>query len=107
MEGNAGTTNAVFTIYLSSPPAAGQQVRVNVATQDQSATAGSDYTAVNTTLVFGPGEVSKQVIVPVTGDLTGENFEEFLLNIAAPKNGPAIVADKRGRAFINDEEGHF
>jgi Calx-beta domain len=107
MEGNAGTSNAVFTIYLSSPPAAGQQVTVSARTQDENATAGSDYTAVNTTVVFGPGEISKQVIVPINGDLTGEGLEQFLLNIQVPRNAPAVVADKRGRAFINDEEGPF
>jgi hypothetical protein len=42
-EGSSGATNAVFTLSLSSP--SGQNVSVNVATQDGTATAGVDYVA--------------------------------------------------------------
>src|SRR6185295_14876694 len=56
VEGNNGTTNAVFTVTLSNPSAS--TVTVDYATSDGSATtADNDYVAIATTpLSFAPGE---------------------------------------------------
>ena len=66
VEGDSGTTNAVFTVSLST--ASSNTVTVHYATADGTATAPSDYTATSGTLTFGPGETSKPVSVPVKGD---------------------------------------
>src|SRR5262245_19175302 len=50
VEGNAGTTNAVFTVTISPAPSA--MLMVNYTTADGTATAGSDYGASNGTLTF-------------------------------------------------------
>jgi hypothetical protein len=49
-EGNAGTTNATFTVTLSA--ASGQPVTVNFATANNTALAPGDYTAASGTLTF-------------------------------------------------------
>ena len=49
-----GTTPAVFSVALSATSS--QTVTVNYATRNNSAVAGSDYTATSGTLSFGPGE---------------------------------------------------
>jgi len=54
VEGNAGTTNAVFTVTLS--PASASTVTVSAITSNLTATAGSDYTLAGpTTITFTPG----------------------------------------------------
>src|SRR5207249_2118706 len=53
MEGNSGTTNAVFLVVLSRPSQ--QPVTVDFATMDGSAVEGRDYVADSGTLTFAPG----------------------------------------------------
>ena len=99
-EGNAGTTQAVFTI--TRPSGAGH-ASVRYATADGSATAVSgDYQAVSDTLTFLPGETRKAVAVPVTGDRLGEPDESFVLNLSNPTG--AGIADGQGRAHVRDDE---
>jgi len=65
-EGNAGSANASFTVALS--PAASGTVTVEYATANNTALAGSDYTATSGTLTFSVGETMKTATVPVTGE---------------------------------------
>src|SRR3954466_3644034 len=84
VEGNSGTTYAVFTVTLS--PAATQTVTVTYGTASGTATTGRDFTAATGTLTFSPGQTSNPVYVPVTGDLAYEADETFALNLANPVN---------------------
>jgi len=105
-EGNSGTTNAVFTVSLSS--AASTVVSVDYATANGTATAGTDYTAIPpTTLTFNPGETSKTITVPVNGDNQVELNETFFLNLSnLQANGSNVtLADNQGQGTItNDDE---
>jgi hypothetical protein len=104
-EGNSGTTNAVFTISLSS--AASTVVSVNYATANGTATAGTDYTAIpTTTLTFNPGETSKTITVPVNGDNQVELNETFFLNLSnLQANGSNVtLADNQGQGTINNDD---
>ena len=56
-EGNSGTKNETFTITLST--AATSNVTVNYATRNDTATAGSDYTAASGKLTFAPGQTQQ------------------------------------------------
>jgi hypothetical protein len=99
-EGDAGTTNAVFTVTLTA--ASGQVVTVNAATADGTAKAGSDYTSVNVTLTFNPGETTKTVTVPIVGDTIGEPDENFFVNLSNPVN--ATLNDTQGLGTILDSQ---
>ena len=73
-------------------------VRVGVAyaTQDGTATAGEDYTRAMGTLVFAPGEVKREVFIPVHQDEVMEEDETFRLRLSVPEHarlldGEAIV----------------
>ncbi|NCS37921.1 MAG: endo-1,3-1,4-beta-glycanase ExsH [Microcystis aeruginosa BS13-10] len=104
-EGNSGTTNAVFTVSLSS--AASTVVSVNYATANGTATAGTDYTAIpTTTLTFNPGETSKTITVPVNGDNQVELNETFFLNLSnLQTNGSNVtLADNQGQGTINNDD---
>jgi CSLREA domain-containing protein len=96
IEGTSGTTNAVFTIYLSSQSSKG--VSINYATADGTATAGADYQSVNGTIVFAVGDTSRSVTVPVNGETVDEPLETFFLNLTGPVN--ATIADAQGVATI-------
>nr|WP_045357963.1 Calx-beta domain-containing protein [Microcystis aeruginosa] len=104
-EGNSGTTNAVFTVSLSS--AASTVVSVDYATANGTATAGTDYTAIPpTTLTFNPGETSKTITVPVNGDNQVELNETFFLNLSnLQTNGSNVtLADNQGQGTITDDD---
>jgi subtilisin family serine protease len=101
LEGNSGTTAAVFTVSISPP--AGQASSVNVATASSSATAGVDYTAVPTTVVsFAAGESTKTVSVLVNGDTLAESNETFSLNLSSPVG--IVIGDTQGTGtIVNDD----
>ncbi len=99
-EGNT-LNQMVFTVSLSN--AFGQQVSVNYATDNGTATGGSDYVAIpNSLLVFNPGETSKQISVNILGDFEVEPDENFLVNLTGAIN--ANIVDSQGvGSLINDD----
>lgn len=99
-EGNGGTTLATFTVTLSA--ASPDAITVAYATADGTATAGGDYLARSGLLTFAPGETSKTITVPVTGDRVAEPDETFVVNLSGATN--AAVADGQGVATILDDE---
>lgn len=99
-EGNSGTTNATFVVSLSG--VSGNNVTVNYATANGTATAPADYAATSGTLTFAPGTTSKPVTVPIVGDTLVEANETFTLNLSAPTN--ATIADASGLGTINNDD---
>ena len=103
-EGNSGTVTADFTVTLSF--ASGGTVTVNRATQNLTATAGTDYVALTSApLSFAPGETTKTVSVTVNGDTTFEPNETFRLNLSGPVG--ATIVDGQGDATIINDDGTF
>lgn len=100
-EGNAGTSMMRFEVRLSKPRTT--SVSVNYETVDGSATAGSDYEATSGVLSFAPGEKKKVIDVPIYGDITYEDNEEFTVVLSDPVNG--IIKDGTGRGRIHDDDG--
>jgi glucose/arabinose dehydrogenase len=100
LEGNAGTKTAVFTISLSNPT--GQNVTVNFATADNTATAGSDYVATNGTATITAGLPSTSIAVTINGDSTFEGDESFFFNLTNPTN--ATITDNQGIGSINNDD---
>ncbi|MCA0231908.1 MAG: GEVED domain-containing protein [Bacteroidetes bacterium] len=107
-EGNAGSTNFVFTVSLSNSVDA--NVSLNYATADGTATAGTDYTAGSGSLIFFPGETTKTITVPVAGDLTGEPNETFfvnLSNLSSTLSSSISITDAQGVGTITDDDLSF
>jgi hypothetical protein len=100
VEGNAGTTNAVFTLSLSAPT--NQAVTVNFATANGSATAPADYTAQSGSRTFAPGAVSQTVAVPVVGETGVEPNETFTLTLSGAAG--AVLQDAQGVATILNDD---
>jgi glucose/arabinose dehydrogenase/disulfide oxidoreductase YuzD len=95
-EGNSGTSLATFTVTLAS--ASAQTVMVQYATQDGTATAGSDYVAASGTLTFTPGQLTQPISITINGDTTTEPNETFFVNLTSPSN--ALVSDGQGMGTI-------
>ncbi len=101
LEGDSGTLGAVFTVTLA--PTGTQVVSVNYATVDDTASAGSDYTAATGTLTFNVGETEKTITVSVLGDTVDEPDETFTLTLSNPANAELI--DGTGLGTIVDDDG--
>jgi hypothetical protein len=101
-EGNSGTTNATFTVTLT--PDSGKTVTVNYGTSDGTATAGSDYTTTSGTLNFAAGETSKQIDIPVIGDLIDEDDEIFTVNLSTPSNASISTGHTQSTVTILDDD---
>ncbi len=98
-EGDAGTTQATFTVSLSVP--SDRTLTVDYATADGSATAGADYTSASGTLTFLPGVTTREVTIDVRGDTTVEADETFTVNLSNPA---AAIADASGVATITNDD---
>jgi len=82
VEGDAGTKDAVFTITLGTASTA--TIFVDAATTTGTADE-MDYARVIELLVFDPGETSKEIRVPITGETIPENDETFNVGIVLPE----------------------
>jgi hypothetical protein len=99
-EGNSGTKNEIFTFTLSA--AATSIVSVNYATRNDTAIAGSGYTATSGKLTFSPGQTSKTVNVGVLGDSVFESDEDFFLDLSAPV-GATLAHGTATGTITNDD----
>ncbi len=99
-EGNSGTSQALFTVTLA--PASSQQVTVDYATSNGSATAGSDYVATTGTVTFIPGQTVATFPVTINGDLADEADETFTVTLSNPQN--AAIDDGLGQGTIIDDD---
>ena len=89
-----------FTVSLSR--AASASVRVDYATSDGTAAAGSDYTARSGTLTFTAGETSKTVSVPVLDDAHDDGGETLTLTLSNASG--ARIDDARATGTINNDD---
>ena len=84
-------------------------VSIDYATVDGTALAGSDYSAIGGTLVFGDGEYIKTFTISILNDSLGETGETILLNLSNPTGGGALGERSQASLTIvaNDGIGQF
>ena len=100
VEGNAGSTNAVFTVTLS--PASSQTVTVDYSTSNGTAIDPADYQFVSGTLTFTSGQTTRTITVPIVGDTVPEPTETFFVNLVNATN--ATISIPQGTGTINDDD---
>ena len=100
-EGDSGTTNATFTVTLA--PASGQNVSVNYATADGTATAPADYAATSGTLTFAPGQNTKTVTVRGRGRHARRALTRRTRSTCRTRSNAAIL-DPTGLGTIVDND---
>ena len=96
----SGQAEATFTITLTPSD---HVVNVGYETFDGSATAGMDYVATSGLVTFQPGELEKEVTVPVLADGSGEGDETFHLRLIW-QGEPLTAWRSEGEATILDED---
>ena len=77
-------------------------VSLNYTTQNQSATAPEDYSAVSGSLTFQPDQSQITLTVPINDDSDEEGTETFLLTISNATN--AVIDDANGLISIVDND---
>ena len=107
-EGNAGTTNMIFTVTLT---ASGARPTIGVAYDTANgpppsgATAPADYTSISNNLIFpsGTGTTTMTVSVPINGDTSVEADETFFVNLSRADG--ANITDGQGVGTILNDDG--
>ncbi len=93
-----------LSVTVNRTGGAGGAVTVDLATSDGTATAGSDYTAVATTVSFADGEVSQVVDVPIVDDAAYEGDETFDITLSNPTGGAVLGTPVTATATILDND---
>lgn len=101
-EGNSGTSTMTFPVRLSEAAPAGG-VTVNYATENGTATAGSDYAAATGVASIPAGATSTLVDISVTGDTLSEPNETLKVNLSNATGG-ATIGDAQGVGTIVDDD---
>ncbi len=100
---------ATITVTRSGGTAGG--VTVKYATADQPGDPGPtkaqvsvDYEEATGTLTFGPGETTKTILVPITGDALVEGNETFLFQLSDPQGGATLGSPSTAVVTITDDD---
>jgi hypothetical protein len=92
----------VVHLPFSLTRATRETVRVQVATRDNSAIQGLDFSPLNTTLVFEPGETNRLLDIQLIDDAIQEPTESFFIRITSPEN--AILAFDQITVTLTDND---
>lgn len=104
VETNSGAHHVTFTLTRRGNATATSSVTVS--TTGGTATAGSDFTTLASTLVtFAAGERTKTVTVSVSGDTSPEANETFGLNVSSPVG--TTISDNSGTATIVNDDATY
>lgn len=96
----SGTRTIEITVDLDLVPR--RTVRVNFATRDGSATAGTDYTATTATATFSFLDPTATLRIPIVGDSVAEGPETFEIVLSNPVG--AELQRPVGRVTIADDD---
>ncbi|MET0028792.1 MAG: Calx-beta domain-containing protein [Candidatus Thiodiazotropha sp.] len=102
-EGDSGTVMLNFVVSLSE--AADGDVSVDYATQDETASAGSDYTATSGILIIPATETSGEIVVSVNGDRDYEPTETFTLSLSNVSANAVLETATAVGTITNDDSG--
>jgi uncharacterized delta-60 repeat protein len=88
-----------FVVKVAQIGPDSENISVELAPSDGSATSSNDYSFQTTTLVFAPGERVKEIVVPLINDAIYEPEEFFTLSLRNPSS--AAVLDAQSTATLN------
>lgn len=100
IEGNSGVTLLGFTVSLANR--ATTPITVTYATADDTAIAGTDYTARSGTLTFGNNQSQQWVIVAVHANTTVQANRRFVVNITGASQGTIAKGQAVGTILDDD-----
>jgi urease beta subunit len=100
VEGTGGVTTALVPVTLDA--ASTSPVTVRLQTVNGTAKAGQDFVRAVSSVVFAPGETSKNVPVNVIGDARGEDAEAFSVRATRVQRG--TIAKRTGTVTVTDDD---
>src|SRR5205807_96277 len=100
-EGNVGTSNFVFPVFLSERSA--QDFKVAFTTVDGTARGGVDYFATSGILTIPAGALTSTITVPVIGNMISQPNRSFSINLSNQNQG--TIARAVGTGTIIDDDG--
>lgn len=96
------------TVQVEREEGTSGAVSVQVKTADGTATDGSDYTGIMTTLAWGNGDgTNKNASIPILDDSTTEPTEQFTVSLANPSGGATLAAPSSAQVSITDDDVDF
>lgn len=99
-EGDTGETIVKLQVSLSQ--SSSQSVSMDYATSDGTANAAIDYVTKTGSLVFAPGETSKEIALSILGDTDVEENEDFSIVLSNIVN--ATVSKSTGTITITNDD---
>ncbi len=84
---SVGESDGSVTVPITLSAVSGRDVTVNVATSGVQATAGQDYTSLNTTASIPAGQTSTSVVIDILSDSLNEESETFTVTLSDPTGG--------------------
>ncbi len=100
----AAATTMQFTVGLLQPVA--QQVTVDFSTEDNSAIAGSDYTATSGTLTFAAGSTTATISVPIAASTAVGSDKQFYVYLSNPTGANLTVGQAVGHILNQNGSGN-
>lgn len=101
-EGDEGEQTIEFTVSLDSSSV--NNITVDFDLAENIAIPGEDYTDINGTVTFEPGETEKTISVSVLSDTDFEGDETFFVQLSNPSNNAVIQDDQAIGTIANDDE---
>jgi hypothetical protein len=102
---SVGEAGDLVTVTVTrSGGSLGGGVNVDYATSDDSAKAGSDYTATNGTLTFAPGEVTRSFTVAVANDSVASGSRAFNVILSNVTGGATLGTPASANVTITDDD---
>lgn len=95
---------AIITVNLTPNGDPSKTSLVDFAATPITAFAGFDFSPITTTLVFGPNEFSKTVLVPILEDSITEAPETFRVTLSNPSLGSVLGAQSNSIVTILDND---
>lgn len=99
-EGNSGASEATLEVTLSE--ASDAEVSVDFSVTGGNATDGDDYTAVDGTVTFAPGETTQTITLEVAGDTMPESNETVVVSLSRPQ-GATLGTPDGTLTIVNDD----
>lgn len=100
----ASEADSSVTVTVRRRGTTSTPITVDYATRNGTANAG-DYIAQSGTLIFGAGEVTKTIVIPIRPDATVEDDETLVVELSNPTAGALLGAQRTTTVtLLNDDE---
>lgn len=98
----SGGTSVTLTVERTGPCSGAASVKYN--TFANTASAGTDFTAVSGTLSFPTGVTARTISVPILDDTTDESNESFVVRLNTPSTGNALGQYRAASVTVYDAD---